>query len=147
MNLEGGVWQPKANCNSASFWAKLQDDGRGCNPASICNQQQRAIDRSNLVDEGRVVMVRRKKTKPIVSAFRLVLVEWEDSARPIPAWQWVEDYKLPETVTCISVGYMIAETDKAIALAPNLGDITQAKAQACGIIRIPRRAIVRSWVL
>jgi hypothetical protein len=75
------------------------------------------------------------------------MVEWEDSARPISAWQWVEDYKLPEVVACLSVGYVISETDKAIALAPNLGDITQEKAQACGIIRIPRRAIIKTWKL
>jgi hypothetical protein len=73
------------------------------------------------------------------------MVEWEDSARPISAWQWVEDCKLPEIVSCLSVGYVISETDKAIALAPNLGDITQEKAQACGIIRIPRRAIIKTW--
>lgn len=76
-----------------------------------------------------------------------MMIEWEDSARPIPAWQWVEDYELPEIVACLSVGFMIAETDKAIALAPNLGDLAQPKAQACGIIRIPRRAILRSWTL
>lgn len=75
--------------------------------------------------------------------FKLVLVEWEDSARPIPDWQWIEDYSLPETILCRSVGYLIADTDKAIALAPNLGDITQERVQACGIIRIPRRAIIR----
>lgn len=52
-----------------------------------------------------------------------MLVDWEDSARPIGAWQWVEDYELPETVRCISVGHLIAETDDALALAPNLGDV------------------------
>lgn len=81
------------------------------------------------------------------TAYKLVMVEWEDSARPISAWQWVEDYQLPETVACLSVGYVIAETEAAIALAPNLGDLAQPKAQACGIIRIPRRSIIRSWAL
>jgi hypothetical protein len=79
--------------------------------------------------------------------YRLVLVEWEDSARPIPDWQWIEDYELPETVSCPSVGFVIAETEQAIALAPNLGDLAQPKAQGCGIIRIPRRAIIRTWPL
>jgi hypothetical protein len=76
--------------------------------------------------------------------FQLVLVEWEDSARPIPAWQWVEDYEIPKTIRCLSVGYLIAETDDAIALAPNLGDIDEPRAQACGIIRIPQRAIIKA---
>ena len=59
-----------------------------------------------------------------------MLVEWEDSARPISAWQWIEDYDVPKIVSCLSVGYVIAETDDAIALAPNLGDIAQEKTQA-----------------
>jgi hypothetical protein len=71
------------------------------------------------------------------SPYPLVLVEWEDSARPVPAWQWIDDYQLPETIRCLSVGYLVAETDGAIALAPNLGDLEQSRAQACGIIRIP----------
>lgn len=83
--------------------------------------------------------MKRHKTLP----FPLMMVEWEDSARPIPAWQWVEDYEVPKTIRCLSVGYLIAETDDAIALAPNLGDIDQPKAQACGIIRIPQRAIIK----
>jgi hypothetical protein len=81
------------------------------------------------------------------TSFRLIVVEWEDSARPIPAWQWIEDYQMPATIRCLSVGYLIAETGDAIALAPNLGDVEQPKTQACGIIRIPQRAIVGRWCL
>ena len=73
--------------------------------------------------------------------YRLVRVEWEDSARPIPAWQWIDDYSLPETVLCVSVGYLIADTKQAIAVAPNLGDLGRERVQASGIIRIPRSAI------
>jgi hypothetical protein len=75
--------------------------------------------------------------------YRLVLVEWEDSARPIDGWQWVEDYELPEILHCISVGYLIAETKSALALAPNLGDVGKERTQASGIIRLPRSAIRR----
>lgn len=82
-----------------------------------------------------------------VSPYPLMLVEWEDSVRPISAWQWVEDYELPKIVSCLSVGYLIAKTDKAIALAPNLGDFAQEKTQACGIIRIPRGAVIKTWKL
>jgi hypothetical protein len=87
-----------------------------------------------------------RRARP-TSPFPLVLVEWEDSARPIPSWQWIEDYEMPSTISCLSVGYLIAETEKAIALAPNLGDIAQPKAQACGIIRIPRRSIIKIYPL
>jgi len=79
--------------------------------------------------------------------FKLVRVAWEDSARPISQWQWVDDYQMPETVACVSVGYLIAETKKAVALAPNLGDIEHDRQQASGIIRIPRRSIMKMEVL
>jgi len=39
-----------------------------------------------------------------------MLVEWEDSARPIPAWQWVDDYEVPKTIRCLSVGYLPKQT-------------------------------------
>jgi hypothetical protein len=82
---------------------------------------------------------RAKKTSE--SKFPLVLIRWDDSARPIGDWQWIDDYKVPETVPCISVGFLIADTPQAIALAPNLGDIKRERAQASGIIRIPRSAV------
>lgn len=74
---------------------------------------------------------------------RLVLVEWQDSAQPVSAWQWVDDYQAPETISCISVGYLIADADTAVAIAPNLGHVEQGRLQASGIIRIPRCSIKR----
>jgi hypothetical protein len=79
--------------------------------------------------------------------YKLVQIEWEDSARPIPSWQWIGDYEIPLTVTCISVGFLIAETKQALALAPNLGDIGREQIQASGIIRIPKSAIRSRAVL
>lgn len=73
--------------------------------------------------------------------FKLVQVEWEDSVRPVSAWQWADEYEIPETVSCVSVGFLIAQTSTAIALAPNLGDALQERVQASGIIRIPRSAV------
>lgn len=74
---------------------------------------------------------------------RLVLVEWEDSQRPLAAWGWLDEYGLPDVVRCVSVGFLIAESKNSIALAPNLGDINQPRAQACGIICIPNSAVCR----
>lgn len=81
-----------------------------------------------------------RRSRPNVP-HRLVLVEWEDSARPISSWEWVESYKIPEIISCVSVGYLIAETDNALAIAPNIGDIGHDRVQASGIIRIPRSAV------
>jgi hypothetical protein len=75
--------------------------------------------------------------------YKLVLVEWEDSAQPISKWQWTDEYEIPEIVTCVSVGYLISETKAALAIAPNLGDVRRERVQASGIIRIPRSAVRR----
>ncbi len=75
--------------------------------------------------------------------FKLVLIEWEDSAQPVSAWQWVDAYEIPETVRCISVGYLIGQNRKALAVAPNLGDLTGESIQASGIIRVPRTSVRR----
>jgi hypothetical protein len=73
--------------------------------------------------------------------FKIVRVEWEDSCLPISRWQWVDDYDAPEIVRCVSIGFLIADTKKAVAVAPNLGDLEKERPQASGIIRIPRSAI------
>lgn len=73
----------------------------------------------------------------------MVLIEWDDSARPVSQWQWVDDYQIPEIVRCVSVGYLIAETKDALAVAPNLGDMTSERIQASGIIRVPRSSVRR----
>lgn len=75
--------------------------------------------------------------------FRLIVVEWEDSQRPLAPWQWLDEFALPEAVRCLSVGFLVAETEAAVALAPNLGDLDQERSQACGIIRIPKCSITK----
>jgi hypothetical protein len=80
-------------------------------------------------------------TQKTINPYRLVSVEWEDSARPIEQWQWIDEYQVPSAITCLSVGYLIADTKAALALAPNLGDLQRERIQACGIIRIPKRAV------
>ena len=57
------------------------------------------------------------------------------------AWVWADDFANPTVVQCVSVGFLIAQTDAAIALAPNLGDLDEERVQCCGIIRIPWGAI------
>ena len=86
--------------------------------------------------------IRAKRWRPS-SPYRLVAVEWEDSQQPLEAWQWLDEFELPDSVRCLSVGFLVAETDGALALAPNLGDVDKARAQGCGIIRIPRSAVLR----
>jgi hypothetical protein len=85
--------------------------------------------------------------KPAKLPYKLVMVEWEDSAQPIDRWQWVDEYELPEVIKCVSVGFLIADTKDAVALAPNLGDVGRERMQASGILRVPRSAVRRCITL
>ena len=72
----------------------------------------------------------------------LVLIEWEDSAQPIPGWVYLSDFETKGAVHCASVGWLIHDGKKVKALAPNMGDLgDENSAQASGIIRIPARCI------
>ncbi len=72
---------------------------------------------------------------------RLVLIEWEDSAQPVPSWQWLSAYEEPYIVKCRSVGWLIHDGERVKALAPNLGTLDDEDAQVSGVIRIPAKAV------
>jgi len=81
-----------------------------------------------------------KKQKPEPP---LVMIEWVDSVRPIAPWQLIKDFEAPEPVKCFSVGWLISETRDVKALAPNIGSVADTFPQACGIIQITKRSIIR----
>ena len=73
-----------------------------------------------------------------------ILVEWIDSAQPISAWMFMENKPSLEIIQCVSVGWVVGETDEVLMLAPNLGDIESGgSGQASGFIRIPKSAVTR----
>lgn len=74
---------------------------------------------------------------------QIVLVEWEDSRQPRPAWLRLSDLPTPDIVRCQSVGWLVYDGDDVKMLAPNLGDIGDPEnAQASGVIQIPARCVV-----
>ena len=77
-------------------------------------------------------------------ACQLVMMEWVDSAQPSSEWQRLSEYKNPEIVRCVSVGWLIYDGDEVKALAQNMGDVGQESMQVSGIIRIPARCVVRT---
>ena len=77
---------------------------------------------------------------------QLVLVEWVDSAQPIPGWAWLDEGSWNEVVTCQSVGWLVHDGPEVKALAANLGEIG-GDVQVSGVIRIPVRSIVRTTYL
>ena len=53
----------------------------------------------------------------------LVLVEWMDSRRPEPSWKHLAGSPHWSAVKCVSVGWLVADDDEKMVLAPNMGDI------------------------
>jgi hypothetical protein len=77
------------------------------------------------------------------NACPLVMIEWEDSAQPIPNWSYLADFEAPGTIRCVSVGWMIRDDDQMKALAPNMGAIDDKNSvQVSGVIQIPTRCVL-----
>jgi hypothetical protein len=84
------------------------------------------------------------KASANVTACPLVMIEWEDSAQPIPAWSYLSSFEAPGTVRCVSVGWLIHDNDAMKALAPNIGALdSKNSVQVSGVIQIPTRCVVK----
>jgi len=79
----------------------------------------------------------------IESPYALVMVEWQDSRVLVGGWQWIDELTEPRATRCISVGWLLAETDDTIAIAQNLGDVFMLRAQVSGITEIAKRQIIQ----
>jgi hypothetical protein len=75
--------------------------------------------------------------------YKLVLVEWQDSRQPSGGWRWADEYEEPEPVLCLTVGWLLRETDDALLVVQNLGDVSGERFQASGATEIARRQVVR----
>lgn len=74
----------------------------------------------------------------------LVLIEWEDSAQPVPVWAYVQDIECKPAVQCSSVGWLLHDNDKVKTIAPNMGEIgSENSLQASGVLRIPTSCVTR----
>ena len=45
-----------------------------------------------------------------------ILVEWTDSAQPIAAWMFLAKKPSLEIIECVSVGWVVGETDEVLML-------------------------------
>lgn len=75
---------------------------------------------------------------------KLLIVEWEDSAQPLPAWRFLDDLPPMEAIRCYSVGWEMGRANGVLMLAPNIGDAGTEASQASGFIRIPLSCIKRT---
>lgn len=74
----------------------------------------------------------------------LVMVEWEDSAQPIPSWSYLSSFEPSGTIRCASVGWLIRDDSEMKALAPNMGALDDENSvQVPGVIQIPTRCVIR----
>ncbi len=72
------------------------------------------------------------------------MIEWEDSAQPIPAWSHLASFEAPGTIHCASVGWLIRDDDQMKALAPNMGALNdENNVQVSGVIQIPARCVLQ----
>lgn len=73
----------------------------------------------------------------------LVMIEWEDSAQPIPSWSYLASFNAPGIIRCASVGWLIRDDDQMKALAPNMGALDiENSVQVSGVIQIPTRCVL-----
>lgn len=80
-------------------------------------------------------------SRPIGS---LVMVEWEDSAQPIPAWSYLASFDATGIIRCASVGWLIRDDDDMMAIAPNMGALDDENSvQVSGVIQIPARCVTK----
>lgn len=78
-----------------------------------------------------------------MTRYPLVFIEWEDSAQPIPVWQYVEDYQPRSAIKCASVGWLVHNGEDVKGLAQNMGGLeNKDNAQMSGVIHIPARCII-----
>jgi hypothetical protein len=79
---------------------------------------------------------------------RLVLIEWVDSAQPVPGWHFLDQAPDMKIIKCASVGWLVGDSDGVKMLAPNVGNLdSDESTQASGFIRIPMQAVLREVCL
>jgi len=73
----------------------------------------------------------------------LVIIRWEDSAQPLPAWRHLSQLPTTRAIECATVGWLLKDGDDVKVLCQSVGDLdTPHNAQASGIMTIPTRCVI-----
>jgi hypothetical protein len=73
----------------------------------------------------------------------LVIIRWQDSAQPIPAWRHLSQLPRTRAIECATVGWLLKDTDDVKVLCQSVGDLDDPhNAQASGIMTIPARCVI-----
>ena len=78
----------------------------------------------------------------------LVIIRWQDSAQPLPAWQYLSALPQTRPIECATVGWLLKDNDQVKVICQSVGDLDNPKnAQASGIMTIPARCVISIEVL
>lgn len=73
----------------------------------------------------------------------LVIIRWEDSAQPLPAWRHLSQLPATRAIECATVGWLLKDGDDVKVLCQSVGDLDSPhNAQASGIMTIPTRCVI-----
>ena len=73
---------------------------------------------------------------------KLVMVDWEDSRRPISNWLYESELGEMSVVACKTVGWLIEDGDAVKVIAQTYGNLGSDDVQVSGIMQIPARSVV-----
>ena len=68
-------------------------------------------------------------------------VVWEDAFGCPAGWETLDDIAV-ETSIVHSVGFVVAETEQALTLAPHIAGQNRENKQFAGVITLPKRQII-----
>ena len=73
----------------------------------------------------------------------LVIIRWQDSAQPIPAWKHLSQLPATRAIECATVGWLLKDDNDVKVLCQSVGDLDSPQnAQASGIMTIPTRCVI-----
>jgi hypothetical protein len=73
----------------------------------------------------------------------LVIIRWQDSAQPIPAWRHLSQLPATRAIECATVGWLLKDDADVKVLCQSVGDLDSPQnAQASGIMTIPTRCVI-----
>ena len=73
----------------------------------------------------------------------LVIIRWQDSAQPIPAWKHLSQLPATRAIECATVGWLLKDDNDIKVLCQSVGDLDSPQnAQASGIMTIPTRCVI-----
>lgn len=81
-----------------------------------------------------------------LKAAPLLMIEWVDSCGS-SGWHSPADYEDWEPSACVSVGWLMRETDQGLAIAPHVSNVDERDEKVDGLFMIPKVAITKRTVL